>query len=155
MLKFGPCLQIGIVTDNLEESIKHYEMFGFTGWQKMPFDSDKLPGIIIDGGQGVLKSDIAVCNHDGLEIELIQPISEGAFMSWLREHGTGIHHIAFKKAGEYQEFMDEYDKLGSGNVIDVSDPTGTRGFTYLDTTKYLDFITEIHRGEPGKPGDHE
>ena len=96
-----------------------------------------------------------VTDDEHMEIELIQPLSDGVFMDWLKEHGTGIHHLAFKPVGGYPVFKADYDALGYKNLIDVSDPTGTRGFTYLDTVKQLGFYTEIHRGEPGKPEENE
>ena len=29
-----------------------------------------------------------------MEIELIEPIGDSAFKTWLEQHGPGIHHIA-------------------------------------------------------------
>ena len=154
-MKLQHMIQVGIVTDDLQASIKEFQKFGFDEWKPMPFDSTKLPGLLVDGDANkALSIDIAVYNGDAVEIELIQPISEGVFMDWLKEHGTGIHHLAFKPVGGYPAFMEEYKSLGYENLIDVSNPDGTRGFTYLDTMKQLGFYTEVHRGEPGKPEDH-
>ena len=153
MPDFGEMLQIGIVTDDLEKSVEQFRLFGFDTWEPMTFDSDLFPGMLVDGKEGELKLSIAVCRHENTEFELIQPLSEGVFMDWLREHGTGIHHIAFKPKDGYGQFMEDYEKLGCGSVIDVSFPGTDRGFTYLNTLKPLGFYTEIHKGAPGKPED--
>ncbi len=153
-MKLKHMIQVGIVTDDLQASIKEFQKFGFDEWQPMPFDSTKLPGVLIDGGSDTeLHMDIAVFNDENMEIELIQPLCEGVFMDWLKEHGTGIHHLAFRPVGGYPAFMEDYEKYGYETLIDVSSPDGTKGFTYLDTVKQLGFYAEIHRGEPGKPGD--
>ena len=155
MPAFGKMLQIGILTDDLDTAIHHYQQFGFGPWETMLFDTNHVPGGLIDGKEeGELQLKVAMCQHGDVEFELIQPISEGIFMDWVKEHSTGVHHIAFKPKGGYSAFMEEYIPLGLGNVIDVSTPDGKQGFTYLDTSKPLGFFTEIHRGEPGRPDNH-
>ena len=155
MPKFEKMIQIGIVTDNLDEAIKQMEIFGLKGWRPMPFRAEFIPDMIIDGTPSDLAIDCAVCDYNGMEIELIQPISESVFMDWLREHGPGVHHLAFKPVDGYKSFMEEYRAMGMTHLIDAGDADGTRGFTYLDTVKQLGFYAEIHKGEPGKPEDME
>lgn len=154
-MQFEKMIQIGIVIEDLQESIRQFEMFGFTGWQAMPFKSEFIPGMLLNGEPSDLEFNGAVCQAFGMEIELIQPISESAFMDFLREHGPGIHHLAFKPAEGYENYMQEYRELGYEHLIDVVDGSKTRGFTYLDTFKQLGFYAEIHRGKPGSPEDHK
>ena len=154
MPKFEKMIQIGIVTDNLDKAIEQYKIFGFENWEKMPFRSHYIPGMLLNGESSDLAMDCAVCNYNGMEIELIQPISESVFMDWLREHGPGVHHMAFKPVEGYDSFMEEYRGMGMDHLIDVTDGSKTRGFTYLDTVKQLGFYAEIHRGAPGSPADN-
>lgn len=151
-MKLGKFLQIGIVTADVKESVKQYERFGIGPWIPMHMDTEKMGGMIIDGKPGVLKFEGAMFKNDDYEIELIQPLSEGVFMDFLREKGPGIHHVAFK-CDNYDDFMAEYKEAGMETLIDACSPDMTRGFTYLDTFKELGFYSEIHRGAPGGPDD--
>ena len=90
-----------------------------------------------------------------MEIELIEPVSDSVFMDWLKEHGPGVHHLAFKPKEDYDTFMEQYKAAGYDSLIDVFDGTKTSGFSYLDTVKQLGFFVEIHKGAPGNPEDFQ
>ena len=152
-MKFEKLLQIGIVTDNVEASVAQFKNFGFENWTEMPFESRFIPGMTLNGEPSDLRFNGAMYSDGNLEIELIEPVSESVFMDWLREHGPGIHHLALKPVGDFDDFMAEYKAMGYEPLIEVLDGTKTRGFTYLDTFKSLGFFTEIHKGAPGNPDE--
>lgn len=141
-MKLEKCLQIGIVVPDIDEAVASYEKYGITSWQKREFSSQRF-GMTVCGATDSLEFKSAVCEHSGFEIELIQPVSEGTFMDWLRKHGPSLHHISLQPNEGYQTFMKEFTDDGSKVDTEVLSPDGTRGFAYLDTVAQLGFYTEI------------
>lgn len=152
-MTFEKFLQVGIITENVERSVEEFEKFGFTPWTVMPFEPYMIPGMTINGEPGDLRFKGAMYRNGDLEIELIEPVSDSVFMDWLKEHGPGVHHLAFKPKEDFDTFMEEYRSAGYTSLIEVLDGTKTGGFAYLDTFRQLGFYTEIHKGAPGNPDD--
>ncbi len=152
-MKFKKLLQVGIVTANVEESVKQFQAFGFEPWTVLPFEPHMIPGMTMNGEPGDLRFKGAMYRDENLEIELIEPVSEGLFMDWLKEHGPGVHHLAFKPEPAYDDFVKEYHEKGYKTALEVCDGEGTPCFSYLDTLAQLGFYTEIHHGAPGNPDD--
>jgi methylmalonyl-CoA/ethylmalonyl-CoA epimerase len=75
---------IGFAVHDIDESITFYSaMFGITDWERMA-----LPDRFMD---------VAVARVGGVLLELIAPTSDAAaFAKYLREHGPGMHHIAYR-----------------------------------------------------------
>lgn len=149
MVKFDKLLQIAVIVEDVDASVKEYEKLGIGPWSMLDFDKTTIPGMMIDGKPGELKFKGAMCQFSGIEIELIQPVSEGIFTEWLREQGQGVHHIAFIPREGFEGFMQEFKGNGNKNLIEVLNGDGDRGFVYLDTIKQLGFYAEIHKGQPG------
>jgi len=141
-MKLEKCLQIGIVVNNIDEAVEAYEKYGIGPWQKRNFSSQKL-GLTVKGKGENLEFGCAVCEHSGFELELIQPVSEGTFMEWLRKHGPSVHHISLVPSEGYNTFIKEFTDGGSRVDTEVISPDGTKGFAYLDTVAQLGFHTEI------------
>ena len=58
-------------------------------------DQPPTEDLTIDGKRETgIVSKLAFLRAYGMEFELIQPIGDSAFKTWLEEHGPGIHHIA-------------------------------------------------------------
>jgi methylmalonyl-CoA/ethylmalonyl-CoA epimerase len=106
---------IGFAVHDIDESITFYSaMFGITDWERMA-----LPDRFMD---------VAVARVGGMLLELIAPTSDAAaFAKYLREHGPGMHHIAYRvndvaaalaqlKARGAQ-LIDETPKVGLHNHI--------------------------------------
>ncbi len=148
-------LQVGIITADVEKSVEEFKKFGLTKWTVMPFEPHMIPGMTINGQPGDLRFKGAMYRQGDMEIELIEPVSDSVFMDWLKEHGPGVHHLAFKPKEDYDTFMEQYKAAGYDSLIDVFDGTKTSGFSYLDTVKQLGFFVEIHKGAPGNPEDFQ
>lgn len=142
MMKLGKCLQIGLVVPDVDEAVMAYEKYGIGPFQKREFSSSRI-GMTVNGTTESLAFRSAVCEHSGFEIELIQPVSEGTFMDWLRKHGPSLHHVSLVPEDGYQSFVTEFLADGSTVNTEVLSPDGTRGFAYLDTVAQLGFYTEI------------
>jgi methylmalonyl-CoA/ethylmalonyl-CoA epimerase len=148
-MRFGQFLQIGIVVEDVEASVKAYEEFGFGPWKIDYFDGTKIPGFRDQGRPSDLAFKGAMCQHHGVEIELLQPVSESVFSEWLRTRGPGVHHIAFVPQEGFTGFMQEFQAGGGDTIMEGLFGDGERGFAYLDTVKQLGFYSEIHKGRPG------
>jgi Glyoxalase/Bleomycin resistance protein/Dioxygenase superfamily len=148
-MRLGQFLQIGIVVEDVKTSVKAYEEFGFGPWEIQDFDGTKISGFKDHGQPSDLAFKGAVCQHHGVEIELIQPVSESIFSEWLRTRGPGVHHVAFVPLEGFTAFMQEFQAGGNGTIMEGLFGDGDRGFAYLDTLKQLGFYSEIHKGRPG------
>lgn len=70
-----------------------------------------------------LEADIQM---NGFIIELIQPEKgKGPFKEYFDQHGTGIHHIAFRNE-RCDEFNDQLEKDGYEYIVDCYSPNGDR-----------------------------
>lgn len=149
--------QIGLVTADLDKMAKNYEeKFGIG-----PFE------VIVDGAKGIgaeadnlmvhgkrqdYKVRVAVCQLEGLEIEIIQPLDEySIYAEHLKKHGEGvINHIAIvtpDNAG-FRALMKEegVESILKGDV----DPAEGESFEYYDTSELIGTIVELHDPEPVK-----
>jgi methylmalonyl-CoA/ethylmalonyl-CoA epimerase len=73
---------VGIVVENIEESLKQYEKL-----------FNLKPTAVVDASGGKVR--VAFVPVGDGEIELLQPIDQNVpMMEYLHTHGTGIHHIS-------------------------------------------------------------
>ncbi|MCF0133602.1 MAG: VOC family protein [Blautia sp.] len=154
-MNFTKIIQIGILTDDVDKYVENYKKFGMTEWKRFRFDKSLIPNMTVNGVEDDLVLEIAMFEDEYLQLELIQPVTDSVFMDWVKEHGTGIHHLAFVPAEGYDKFMDEYQAMGGKSLIDVLDGTKSGGFSYLDTKDLLGFYSEIHKPVPPKTGRHQ
>jgi methylmalonyl-CoA/ethylmalonyl-CoA epimerase len=147
--QFEKIFQVGIIVDNVENFVKRYENgFGIGPWDIVDFTPDLMPGMTVDGEVKDLRMKIAFCRSFGTELELIQPVSESIYMDWLRQHGPGLHHVAFV-LNDYDSIMSDLVNMGKKPLMEVLDGSKSRGFAYVDLLKELGIILEMHKGKPG------
>ena len=155
--QFAKFLQIGIIVENMEETIKHYEEYGIGPWNVVNFDTDELPGeFVMNGKKERLQDIMAFCNVWGFELELIQPISDSQYMKWLKEHGPGMHHIALITRDSFDEVLAEHKRLtGRDPWLHCTDSAIGMDFAYLDLHKELGLFLEVYNEEKhgGLPAD--
>ncbi len=148
---FKDFFQVGLVVDDLDAYVKRYEDdFSIGPWDVHEFIPGKIPNTTLNGKPITqdLKMKSAFCRSFGTQFEIIQPISESIYMDWLREHGPGIHHVAFV-LNDYQTIMADLSAKGKKPLMEVLFGDQSRGFAYVDLTKELGFILELHKGKPG------
>lgn len=143
-------LQIGIIVDDVEATVKHYEEdFGIGPWKFGGVSTENMPGLHIDGKPGTLTMKAAFCHCFGMEIELIEPVSDSAYAKWLKEHGPGIHHIAVITKDPFKDVIEKHKQLtGKDPWIWAKDTNAPEGqnleFAYLDLTKELGMFVEVY-----------
>jgi methylmalonyl-CoA/ethylmalonyl-CoA epimerase len=57
--QFAKFLQIGIIVENVEETIKHYEEYGVGPWRVSPLDSNEFPDFYMNGKKERLQTIMA------------------------------------------------------------------------------------------------
>lgn len=101
---FAKIDQIGVVVNDLDKAIKHYESLGIGPFQPLiPTYTNRVlwgkPVVPIDS----VKIKIAVARLGPVEIELIQPIEgDSHWKRFLDTKGEGIQHLGF--------FCDDVDR---------------------------------------------
>jgi methylmalonyl-CoA/ethylmalonyl-CoA epimerase len=75
---------IGFAVRDIDESIAFYSAtLGVTDWERIALPERYM--------------DVAVARVGSVRLELIAPTSDAAsFAKYLREHGPGMHHIAYR-----------------------------------------------------------
>lgn len=146
---FEKFFQIGIIVDDVNAYVKRYEEdFGIGPWEILDFTPALMEGMTVNGEVKDLRMKIAFCRSFGAELELIQPVSESIYMDWLKQHGPGLHHLAFV-LNDYEVLKADLTAKGKKPLMEVLDGTKSRGFAYYDLAKELGIILEMHKGQPG------
>jgi len=104
---------IGIAVSDIEKSISDYQkLIGFERVEQVEVPSEHVK--------------VAMLTLAESEIELLCPTSEeGAIAKFLRDHGEGIHHIAFDVA-DVSKAIEDAEKLGF-RVVDKKPRRGAWG----------------------------
>ena len=148
--------QVGVIVEDLETAIKAFsEDFGVTDWFRLDIN-ETFGELLVDGKPDMLNVKVAVNKDFGIEIELVQPTGEGKYMDWLREHGPGVHHMAFTmpdKNARFNEMIQRELNNGRQPWIQATEKTGEEGkkmnFAYLDRRADMGVIMEMY-GEDDK-----
>ncbi len=135
-------VQIGLIVKDAEKTAAHYaEVFDIPLPQIVPIADDAFAKTNYRGGPSQAKGKAAFFKLGPVEMELIEPV--GAPSTWeefLRTHGEGIHHIAFRteKFAEAQKFL----KTKGMDTVQFGGWDGGQ-YAYVDGTKQLGLILEL------------
>jgi len=159
--KLDKIMQLGILTKDIEKTIKCYEEnFGIGPWTEVGTMSGKNFELYVNGER--FTGDffkVSFLHRYGFEIELIQPLDDSPLKRWVDEHGSGLHHVDFRLVGEeYTEFLENVAKMkGEDTWLRGLGFGGRMDFSYLDLTEELGMYVEVkpnatdHDGNP-RPG---
>lgn len=149
--------QIGIVVEDVEETTKKV---------KEIFEFDQVAEVGMNGGAAYDKANViyygeavegsfkgAFYDFGSVEIEFISPVGEGpsVWKDWLHQHGSSIHHIAWKVADtdKTKEYLESkgIKLMQRGNWA-----TGT--YAYYDALDMMGMIIEtLEFNEERKSGN--
>lgn len=140
---FKKVLQIGFVVKDAEFVAKTYaEKYGIGPWDF--YGPGMLSNIKMYGNP--IDFDIKVaCGFIGdVEIELIEPLDDKSiYAEHLREHGEGLHHLAFDTTENYQTTMKFFTDNNINVMLDAFFGKEEE-VTYVDSRKDLACITEFY-----------
>ena len=149
-------LQIGILVRDVEASVKYFEEeFGMGPWETATMqNAGPLEDLTIDGKpfDGVLAK-MAFLHRFGFEIELIEPVGDSPYKTWIDEHGPGVHHIAFVTEDKYDDVLAKHkEKTGRDPWIRGQGMNNLMDFSYLDLREEIGLLVECYRNiKPGRP----
>ena len=144
--------QVGIIVKEREKAMEQYgKFFGIEKWDVMNAEELPVP-MEVDGKEGKLPLHLAIATMDnGFEIEIIQPIGECAYMTWLKEHGPGVHHFAVVLPDKNARFKELHDAMiaDGGKVWTHAKMLGLpegegMNFTYMDMRDSMGAIIEMY-----------
>jgi len=140
ILKPSSFCQIGIVVNNIDETIDYYtKAFGFGPYEIKYVD---YPDATYYGETAGYRGKRAFFNLGNIEIELIELVDgKTIHEEFLKEHGEGIHHIGFE-VDNLVESRENAKEAGFEITQDFIRADGT-GFAYLDTDKTGGVIFEL------------
>ena len=151
--QFAKLLQIGIIVEDAEASAKRFEEdYGMGPWNLVDFGPKLFPKMLVNGKPGMIEGKFAFCKAYGIEIELIQPINDSPYKTWLEEHGPGIHHIAVITRDSFHDVIAEHEqKTGKKPWLWCKEDNGKENegmeFAYPDLVKELGIFVEIYNEE--------
>lgn len=139
--------QIGIVTRDIKNMIKHYEEdYGITDWfftdGEVGFDpAQKAQDLTTRGVKHDFEISLAQAMIGDVQIELIQPLDEFSdYAQFLKEKGEGVHHICVQADTAHMPAAMKargVPELLSGTVPGVSH------FVYYDTVPDIGMTLEV------------
>jgi hypothetical protein len=150
---FQGVAQVGVVVRDLDAAMRDYwELYGIGPWRIYTFDPSTVETMIFRGRSVQFAIRLASAEIGGMNWELIQPLDEQSlFAEFLREHGEGLHHIAFD-VPDYEGTLAICRRRGI-EVLHSGLPRPGKGgpYSYLDTQATLRCIAEIWPGVDPPP----
>ena len=141
---FSKLLQVGFVVKNAEETARVWaEKYGIGPWDYWG------PGMMTEVVEHGKPSDTDIrvaCAFIGeTEIELIEPIGEtGIYAEQLKEHGEGLHHLAFDTTEDHDATVERFLAGGAPVLLDGYFG-GEEEVTYMDARSDMKVICEFYK----------
>lgn len=130
---------VGVVVRDIDKAIKYYsDTFGIGPFQTIVFEPDKH---WVDGKPYPVKLKLAFAQMGPVELELLEPISDGPHKEFLDTHGEGLQHLGFY-IDNYDEWMSYLKQQGIGILYNAEG--NIEGLGHIRAA-YLD-------SQAGKPG---
>jgi catechol 2,3-dioxygenase-like lactoylglutathione lyase family enzyme len=129
-------VHVGWVVKDLDRVVDYWKKLGLKNIS--PAAVREFPDVTFRGRKTPLSLKMAFANIGDVEIEWIQPVKgTSAYDEYLRQHGDGVHHLAFAVASPEQlEEQIRYFQAKGVNVVQRGTWEGAKGqgsFAYLDT----------------------
>ena len=135
-------VQIGIIVKNVEKTASAYaEVFGIPCPAIVPIAGDTFANTNYHGRPSSARGKGAFFDLGPVQMELIEPVGEpSTWEEFLRTHGEGIHHIAFKTQdmGAARRFL-------ASKGMETIQKGGWEGgqYAYVDCSEQLGLILEL------------
>jgi methylmalonyl-CoA/ethylmalonyl-CoA epimerase len=135
-------VQIGLIVKDVEKTAGSFaEVFGIPKPKVVSIADDSFANTMYRGEASTARGKAAFFDLGPVQMELIEPV--GAPSTWeefLRTHGEGVHHIAFKTID-----MDSARKLLASKGMETIQQGGWEGgnYAYVDSAKSLGTILEL------------
>lgn len=152
----GLIKQVAILVEDVDAAMKNYwELLEIGPWDVRHFCPEAVHDFYVNGEHITEGFDFicAVCWHEDIELELIQPI-EGPNVYWdtLKRKGPCLHHfkVVIPDNDELKAYVDELEAKGM-KVMQTGWIDNDVHY-YIDSEKQLGFIMELgNGGQIGEP----
>ena len=139
--------QISIIVEDVFETAKIWnDEYGIGPWGFLHFNEENMEIMKVHGKDVPFAMDIALCNaYPNIEIELIAPKDDKSiYAEFLREHGPGLHHIAFVTPhGTFKDAKIMLENKGIEHAMGGADPM-KQEFAYYDMRNQLGCYIELN-----------
>ncbi len=135
-------VQVGIVVDDMDSAIEMYSrVLGMEVSATTTASSYEGRPTRYKGQPNESTAKLAFFNLDNISIELIQPLKgPSTWEDFLKEHGPGIHHIAFNVTG-IEEHAEAFKSAGLPVVQNGGWDGGA--YEYIDASEKMGVIIEL------------
>lgn len=138
--------QIALVVRDLDASMRAYwDLLRMGPWNAYTMTPDILKDMHYRGEPGHFSFRHALAWKDGVQMELVQPLSgRSIFADHLEEHGEGLHHVGIY-VPDQPKAVEELKAAGF-RAVQGARGFGVRGdgaFTYFETNHPLCTIVEV------------
>jgi methylmalonyl-CoA/ethylmalonyl-CoA epimerase len=139
--KLPPLTGIGVAVKDVDKAVKYYsETFGIGPFRTIMFSPDKH---WVKGKPFPVKAKIAFASLGGsLELELLEPLSDGPLLDFINTQGEGLNHLGFN-IDNFDEWMSYLKQKGIGILAQAE--SDIEGLGYIRSV-YID-------SQDGKPGN--
>ena len=135
-------VQIGIIVKDVEKTaIAYAQVFGIPKPEVVPIADDSFANTNYQGHSSPAKGKAAFFDLGPVQMELIEPVgTPSTWEAFLRTHGEGIHHIAFKTME-----MDSAREFLASKGMETVQTGGWDGgqYAYVDSANQLGTILEL------------
>lgn len=141
--------QIGIIIKDIEKKVKNWaEVLEMPAPQVQMIEGHEKTGALYKGKPTDAKCKQAIFFLGDIMLELLEPVgSPSAWDDFAKEHGQGIHHIAFLEENAEKE-MAKYKSKGMNIAQQGHWDTGR--YFYADSIDKLGAVVEILEFFPKK-----
>ena len=130
---------VGVVVRDIDQAIRYYsQTFGIGPFKTIVFEPEKH---WVNGKPYPVKLKLAFAQMGAVELELLEPISDGPHKEFLDTYGEGLQHLGFN-IDNYDEWMTYLKKQGIGILYNAEG--NIEGLGHVRAA-YLD-------SQAGKPG---
>jgi methylmalonyl-CoA/ethylmalonyl-CoA epimerase len=131
---------VGVVVRDIDKAIDYYSnTFGIGPFRTIMFNPEKH---WVNGKPYPVTLKLAFAPMGSVELELLQPLSEGPHEEFLKTHGEGIQHLGFN-IDNYDEWMSYLKQKGIGILYNAEGYIEGLGYV---RAAYID-------SQAGKPGN--
>ncbi len=151
---YGRVVHVGWVVKDLDRVVHYWEKLGLKNIG--PAGVREFPDVTFRGRKTPLSLKMAFANIGGVQIEWIQPVDgTSTYDEYLRQHGDGVHHLAFAVTSPEQLAEQiRYFQAKGVNVVQRGTWEGAKGqgaFAYLDTAAQGGALTMELIYNPDRP----
>lgn len=144
---FSQIDQVALLVEDLQEAMARYrDSMGYGPWQCYQYDSQSVPYLRYRGVPTEAQWKFAMTDVNGLNFELIEPVSTGdnIYSEFVESRGYGLHHVGINVPNT-EEVCRLAAAAGIETIMDGRGfgAEGDGHFAYLDSTDLLGMIVEL------------